>query len=120
LEDVRAYRERLNAKAGMTSVFPLWRRPTRQFALEVIRAGFKSVVTCVDTAQLDGGFVGRPFDEALLRDLPGGVDPAAEGGEFHSFCYDGPIFREPVRFTLGDRVLRDGRFHYQDLLPVSP
>jgi uncharacterized protein (TIGR00290 family) len=119
LEDVRAYRERMNASAGMASLFPIWHRPTRQFSRDVIRAGFKAVVTCVDTRQLDPGFAGRLFDDSLLDDLPPGADPAAERGEFHTFCFDGPLFRQPVRFTLGAQVLRDGRFQYQDLVPAG-
>lgn len=119
LEDVRAYRERMNASAGMASLFPLWHRPTRQFGHDLVRAGFKAIVTCVDTRQLDARFTGRLFDQSLLDDLPPGADPAAERGEFHTFCFDGPIFHHPVRFILGDQVLRDGRFQYQDLAPVA-
>jgi len=117
LEDVRAYREELNNSVGIKSVFPVWGIPTPQLAHDFIAQGFKAIVVCVDTTQLDASFCGRAFDTQLLDDLPKGVDPCAENGEFHTFCYDGPIFQCPVSFLTGDRVLRDGRFEYLDLLP---
>jgi uncharacterized protein (TIGR00290 family) len=119
LEDVRQYREQLNAAAGIHSVFPVWGIPTRQFAEQFIAAGFKAVVVCVDTTQLDASFCGREFDASFLADLPEGIDWCAEKGEFHTFCYDGPIFREPIAFRRGDYVLRDGRFYYLDLVPTD-
>jgi uncharacterized protein (TIGR00290 family) len=119
LEDVRQYREQLNAAAGIHSIFPVWGRPTRQFAEQFIAAGFKAVVVCVDTTQLDASFCGREFDASFLADLPEGIDWCAENGEFHTFCYDGPIFREPIAFRRGDYVLRDGRFYYLDLVPLD-
>lgn len=117
LEDVRAYREALNASVGMNSLFPVWGIPTPEFARDFIANGFKAIVVCVDITQLDACFCGRTFDAQFLADLPDGVDPCAENGEFHTFCYDGPIFQHPVAFTTGGRVLREGRFEYLDLLP---
>jgi diphthamide synthase (EF-2-diphthine--ammonia ligase) len=97
----------------------VWGRPTRQFAEQFIAAGFKAVVVCVDTTQLDASFCGREFDASFLADLPEGIDWCAENGEFHTFCYDGPIFREPIAFRRGEYVLRDGRFYYLDLVPLD-
>ncbi|GAB4341645.1 MAG: diphthine--ammonia ligase [Candidatus Abyssubacteria bacterium] len=117
LEDVRRHREEKLAGAGMKAIFPRWKRQTDTSAREFIRLGFKAIITCVDTDALDTRFVGRDFDEAFLSDLPANVDPCGENGEFHSFVYDGPIFKEPIRFTKGEIVLREKRFCYCDLLP---
>jgi uncharacterized protein (TIGR00290 family) len=117
LEDVRQYREQMNSTAGIQSLFPVWGAPTKEFARSFIRVGFKAIVVCVDTTQLDASFCGREFDESLLMDLPEGVDWCAENGEFHTFCYDGPLFKEPISFAKGETVLRDERFYYLDLLP---
>mgnify|MGYP001168844399 FL=1 len=115
LEDIKAYREKMNATVGMSSVFPVWGRPTKDFAKAFIDLGFKAIVVCVDTTQLDAAFCGREFNEDFLNDLPDGVDWCAENGEFHTFCYDGPIFKEPVPFQRGEKVLREGRFQYIDI-----
>lgn len=117
LEDVRAYREERLAAAGMEGVFPLWGRDTRQLAAEFIELGFAARLVCVDTAPLDETFVGRMFDQRLLDDLPPGVDPCGERGEFHTFVWDGPIFKAPVLHALGPVVRRDGLV-FQDLLDV--
>ncbi len=117
LEDVRAYRETMNETVGLASVFPVWGIPTQDFAERIIRLGFKAIVTCVDTTQLDASFCGREFGPAFLADLPPGIDWCAENGEFHTFCYDGPIFSSPVSFQTGKRTLRDRRFQYIDLMP---
>ncbi len=119
LQDVREYRERNLARVGMQALFPLWGRDTRELAEEFIRLEFKAVIACVDTQKLDGSFAGREFDAELLADLPAGVDPCGENGEFHSFVYDGPVFRSPITFCRGKIVLRDGRFNYCDLVPVD-
>lgn len=119
LEDIRSYREKMNASAGLESLFPIWGIPTKQLAKTFIEKGFKAIVVCVDTTQLDASFCGRLFDHAFLEDLPEEVDWCAEKGEFHTFCYDGPIFNKPVSFELGESVLRDGRFRYFDLLPIG-
>jgi len=118
LEDIRKYREEKLAKLGMSGIFPLWKRDTRELAHTVIRLGFKAALSCVDSKSLDGKFAGREFDEQLLADFPPNVDPCGEYGEFHSFAYNGPIFRESIRFRKGEVVLRDNRFYYCDLIPA--
>lgn len=118
LADVRAYRERQLAAAGMAASFPVWRRDTAAFAADVLALGFRAVVVCVDAEQLDPAFCGRAFDASFLEDLPGGVDPCGERGEFHTFVYDGPTFAGPVHWRRGRQVTRDGRFRFQDLLPA--
>lgn len=119
LEDLRRYREDNLARIGMKGVFPIWKRDTDRLAHEFIDSGFKAVITCVDSSALDGKFAGRIFDTQFLSELPATVDPCGENGEFHSFVYDGPIFKESVLHTVGDVVLRDSRFYYCDLLPVK-
>jgi len=119
LEDVRKYRERILAKAGMNGIFPLWKRDTQDLARTFINLGFKAIITSIDSNVLGKSFAGREYDEKFLSDLPANVDPCGENGEFHSFVYDGPIFRERVLFTKGEIVLRDNRFYYCDLVPVS-
>ncbi|MCW4047460.1 MAG: diphthine--ammonia ligase [Candidatus Bathyarchaeota archaeon] len=118
LEDVRQYRERLLEKAGLKSVFPLWNRNTAELALAFLKLGFKAVVTVVDGNVLGKEFAGRDYDEKFLSDLPANVDPCGENGEFHSFVYDGPMFREKIAFKKGEVVLRENRFYYCDLLPA--
>lgn len=118
LEDVRAYRERLVAEAGLEPVFPLWGRDTAALAREFVAAGYRAHLVCVDTEQLAAGFAGAAFDAALLDALPPEVDPCGERGEFHTFVSDGPIFARPVEVTRGEVVLREGRFAYCDLLPA--
>lgn len=114
LEDVRAYRESRLTAFGMEALFPLWKRDTAALARDFLRLGFAAVLVCVDTETLAPTFAGRAFDEALLRDLPPGVDPCGENGEFHTFVHAGPIFRAPVPFRLGE-VEDRGRFQYCDL-----
>jgi uncharacterized protein (TIGR00290 family) len=117
LADLRAWREANLAKANMRAVFPLWARHTHQLAREIIALGFKAYLTCVE-GHLGPTFAGRLFDESLLQDLPPTVDPCGENGEFHTFVFDGPIFRYPVGVTVGPTLTRDGR-HYVDLLPAG-
>jgi uncharacterized protein (TIGR00290 family) len=117
LEDVRRYREANLDKVGMTGDFPLWGSGTKELAREFVALGFKAILTCVDTEQLDGGFAGRVIDDELLDDLPSKVDPMGENGEYHTFVYDGPIYKSKVKFEVGEKVLRDDRFLYCDLLP---
>jgi len=119
LEDLRKDREDKLGRIGMAASFPIWRRDTAELAGAFINVGFQAVITCVDTRMLDGEFAGRAYDRQLLRDLPDGVDPCGENGEFHSFVHDGPIFREPVAHRIGEVVLRDDRFCFCDLL-ASP
>lgn len=94
LEDVRAYREKQLKDTGLEPIFPLWGQPTRQLANEMIAAGMRAKLTCVDTQQLDARFLGREFDDKFLTDLPGGADPCGEKGEFHSFVYAGPMLNQ--------------------------
>lgn len=117
LEDIRAYREGLLTRSGMEPVFPLWTTPndTPRLAQEMIDAGLRAVLTCVDPKQLDGRFVGRSFDEQLLRELPPTVDPCGERGEFHTFCCAGPMFRTPLTVRVQDTLQRDG-FWFADLV----
>jgi uncharacterized protein (TIGR00290 family) len=117
LEDIRRYREEKLGQVGMKAIFPIWKRDTRELAVEFINAGFRAILTCVDSKQLDGSFVGRMFDHSLLRDLPSGVDPCGENGEFHTFVCAGPIFRQSISVRKGEIVLRENRFNYCDLLP---
>jgi uncharacterized protein (TIGR00290 family) len=119
LRDVRAYREAQLAGTGITPLFPLWDRPTALLAEEMIAAGMEALITCVDTDQLDASFLGRSFDRALLADLPAGVDPCAENGEFHSVAIAGPMFRQPLQVEVGE-VVDKGRFVFVDLTLVDP
>ena len=116
LEDVRKYREQILAKMGMNGIFPLWKRDTQALAHTFINLGFKAIITSIDSNALAKDFVGREYDEQFLSDLPENVDPCGENGEFHSFVYNGPIFHERVSFKKGERVLRENRFYYCDLL----
>jgi uncharacterized protein (TIGR00290 family) len=109
LRDVRDYREAKLAGTGVEAVFPLWGRDTGALAAQAISLGFAALIVCVDTDQLDGAFAGRNLDAALLADLPDGVDPCGENGEFHSFVHDGPDFRAPVAFEAGT-ITDTGRF----------
>src|SRR6516164_4984464 len=115
LEDLRAYRERNLAKADMRGLFPLWKRDTSRLARDVLALGFKAYLSCVE-GKVGPGFAGRAYDGELLAALPPGIDPCGEYGEFHTYVYDGPIFRRPVRVKIGEIVTRDGRY-YADLLP---
>lgn len=117
LEEIRKYREEQLGRLGLGCVFPIWGRDSFLLARSFIEAGFKAVVVCVDSTLLDGGFAGREFDYDFLSELPPGIDPCGENGEFHTFVYDGPIFRDSVEFVKGEIVLRDRRFYYCDLLP---
>lgn len=119
LEDLRKYRENNLAKVGMAGVFPIWKRDTAAMAYEFISLGFRAVISCVDSQALDGKFAGRDFDAQLIGELPPSVDPCGENGEFHSFVYDGPIFRQPIPIRTGEIVLREGRFYYCDLIPTK-
>ena len=140
LEDLKLYRERQLAKVPMQGVFPIWKIPSRHLVREFIDLGFKAVLVCVDEKFLDQSFAGRLIDDRLVKDLPKDVDPCGENGEYHSFVYDGPIFREPILFELGEVVHRDYQlagnsvndvcpgsaavkirtgFWYQDLVPAA-
>ena len=114
LEDVRAYREKQLKDTGLEPIFPLWGQPTRELASEMIASGIRAKLTCVDTKQLDAAFLGREFDGRLLADLPAGIDPCGERGEFHSFVYAGPMFDLEIPVVAGERVVRD-QFVFVDL-----
>lgn len=130
LEDLRRYREEKLAVHGLKAVFPLWQQNTRQLMHEFIDAGFQAIVSCVNLSCLDASFAGRRLDRAFLADLPAGVDPCGENGEFHTFCFDGPVFQSPIAVKTGEKRFAaypnpqsDGPAHTQtgfcfiDLLP---
>ena len=109
LEDVRRYREDRLTGTGLVPLFPLWKtKPTRDLAREMINGGLRAVLTCVDPRKLPATFAGRAFDLELLADMPNEVDPCGENGEFHSFVWDGPMFRHPIATRVGEVVERDG------------
>jgi diphthamide synthase (EF-2-diphthine--ammonia ligase) len=117
LEDVRAYREERLAPSGRRALFPVWGRDTRELAQEFVRS-FRAIVATVDPRFLDASFAGRAYDAELLADLPEGVDPCGENGEFHTFVHAGPIFDAPLAVETGVVVERDG-FVYADILPAA-
>ena len=113
LEDVRAYREAQLRDTGLQPLFPLWQLPTATLAREMIAAGLRAKLTCVDTQQLSPDFAGRDFDERLLSELPTTVDPCGERGEFHTCVHVGPMFAAPIDLEAGEIVIRD-RFAFAD------
>jgi uncharacterized protein (TIGR00290 family) len=129
LEDLRKYREEQLAQVNLQAVFPIWKRDTAGLLNHFIELGFKAVLVCVNEKYLDKSFAGRLIDESFVRDLPPHVDPCGENGEYHSFVFDGPIFKTPVAFTKGEVVYRkyepgpnstsafDTGFFYCDLIP---
>jgi uncharacterized protein (TIGR00290 family) len=117
LRDIRRYREERLAASGLTPIFPLWDRPTDALAREMIDGGLRATLTSVDPRVLPASFAGRAFDEALLRDLPPGVDPCGENGEFHTCVTAGPMFAHPIAVTSGAVVERDG-FVFADVVPL--
>jgi uncharacterized protein (TIGR00290 family) len=119
LEDVRRYREEHLTGTGLQPVFPLWGEDTRRLAEEMIDNGLRARLVCVDPRKLPAEFAGREFDAALLRDLPAGVDPCGENGEFHTAVYAGPMFREPIPIEAGEVVERDG-FVFADVRLAEP
>jgi uncharacterized protein (TIGR00290 family) len=116
LEDVRAYREERLARIGKRSLFPLWGQDTAAVARQFVDQGFEAILVCVDPRALDPTFAGRCYDERLLAELPPGVDPCGENGEFHTFVHAGPIFAEPIACETGEIVERDG-FVFCDVTP---
>jgi uncharacterized protein (TIGR00290 family) len=117
LADIRSYREKQLAGSGLKPIFPLWELPTGTLAREMISAGLRARITCVDPRQLPAHFAGREFDAALLADLPAAVDPCGERGEFHTFCYAGPMFSAALPIKTGEIVERDG-FVFADLIEM--
>ncbi len=118
LQDVRDYRERQMAGTGLEPLFPVWGIPTSQLALDMIAAGVKAKLTCVDPSKLDRSYAGRDFDLPFLESLPEEVDPCGENGEFHTFVYDAPVFAHPIDICLGSIVERDG-FVFADVNSVE-
>ncbi len=115
LRDIREYRERQLQATGLTPLFPVWHLPTRQLAQEMIQAGVRAKLTCIDQTKLDRSFAGREFDGTLLTELPPEVDACGENGEFHTFVYDSPVFTSPIAIEVGETVERDG-FVFADVL----
>jgi uncharacterized protein (TIGR00290 family) len=126
LEDLKKYREDQLSKMKIRTVFPLWKKDTGALLHEFIELGFKAIVVCVNSNLLDPSFAGRLIDESFIRDLPRGVDPCGENGEFHTFCFDGPIFKYSIPFLVGEKTFREYKassqegnigFWFCDLLP---
>jgi diphthamide synthase (EF-2-diphthine--ammonia ligase) len=118
LEDVRKYREERLAGTGLEPLFPVWGLSTAQLAEDMMAAGLRARLACVDTRVLDASFIGREFDRSLLADLPSGIDPCGENGEFHSCVYAGPMFRHPLTLEAGETVTREP-FVWRDLQLAS-
>lgn len=104
LDDLKKHREQQLEKIGLTGVFPLWKRNTKTLPIDFLQSGYKAIVVVVNDKVLDRSFCGRNFDQSFLKDLPAGVDPCGENGEFHTFVYDGPLFEYPVSFDLNGVV----------------
>ena len=116
LEDVRRYREDNLAGTGITPIFPLWKIPTDELSHQMINSGLRAVITCIDPKQLPGDFSGHEYNSTFLEKIPDTVDPCGEKGEFHSFAYDGPMFKGKVNICIGETITRDG-FVFTDVLP---
>ena len=116
LADLRRYREDMLGSLNMRGIFPIWKRETNELARFFIASGFKAITTCIDTTVLGEHLVGREIDETFLSELPVSADPCGENGEYHSFVYDGPIFNKRIPVILGEKVLREKRFYYCDLV----
>ena len=118
LEDIRQYREEQMQGSGLAPLFPLWLRDTGQLSREMVESGLRAVVTCVDQRALSADYVGRQYDHAFLDELPSGVDPCGENGEFHTLVTDGPMFSAAISIQIGEKVTR-GDFIFADVLPVG-
>lgn len=130
LEDLRTYREQKLKDVSISARFPLWKHDTKELVHEFVDLGFKTIVVCVDSSKLGEEFVGRIIDHQFLADLPENVDPCGENGEFHTFVFDGPIFKTPITFEIGEKVLKtytaktqenetiEYGFWFQDLIPI--
>ncbi len=117
LESLRKYREEKLTKQRMKGLFPIWKRDTRELVRTFIQLGFRAIIVCVDSKVLGPSFAGKLIDHDFLKQLPNPIDPCGENGEFHSFVFDGPIFSEEIKFSVGEVVLRDS-FYFCDLLPA--
>ena len=107
LEDLKKYRDAQLSKLNIRAVFPLWKKNTKELLKEFLALGFKAIVVCVNAQLLEPSFAGRIIDAGFIDDLPKGVDPCGENGEFHTFCFDGPIFKKPIPFIVGEKVYRE-------------
>lgn len=116
LESVRQYRKENLKDTGIEPLFPLWGRPTRQLAIEMIQGGLKARVSCVDPRKLSSEYAGREFDQAFIDSLPSGCDPCGENGEFHSFVYDGPFFKKPLLIDVAPTPIEKDNFIFMDLM----
>lgn len=116
LEDIRSYRESSLADTGINPLFPLWGIPTNELSRKMVSNGLRAIITCIDPKQLPSEFAGHEYNNIFLEQIPKGVDPCGENGEFHSFAYDGPMFKDKVNIHVGEIVTRDG-FVFTDLLP---
>lgn len=118
LEDIRQYREDKLRGTGIEPIFPIWGIPTEELSYQMIDAGLKAITTCVDPKQAPEHLIGQIFNKQFLQSLPDGVDPCGENGEFHSFVFDAPMFKQPIDITVGEIVHRDG-FIFADVLPTA-
>lgn len=107
LEDLKQYREQQLAPFNIKTIFPLWKKDTTVLLTEFISLGFKAILVCINSALLDTSFAGRIIDENFIKDLPPGIDPCGENGEFHTFCFDGPVFKHPIPFNIGEKTYRE-------------
>ncbi|TBN04757.1 adenine nucleotide alpha hydrolase [Hyunsoonleella flava] len=107
LEDLRKYREEQLDKQGFKAIFPIWKRDTRALMNEFLDLGFKTIIVCANSKYFDENFVGTVMDKHFVNNLPKEVDPCGENGEFHTFCFEGPIFKNPIDFTIGEKVYRE-------------
>lgn len=107
LEDLRTYRENQLVKQGFKAVFPIWKRNTKELLNEFLDLGFKTIVVCANSKYFNKDFVGTVINKDFIKNLPKGVDPCGENGEFHTFCFDGPIFKNPINFEMGNKVYRE-------------
>lgn len=118
LREVRTYRETLLYGTGIRPLFPLWGMPTKSLSKQMIAAGLKAIITCVDPKQISADFAGREYNESFLNDLSRHIDPCGENGEFHSFAVSGPMFQTPIPVSVGETIHRDG-FYFTDLLACN-
>lgn len=107
LEDLREYRDKQLSKQNLLAVYPLWKRDTKELLNEFLDLGFKTIIVCANSKYFDEDFVGTIIDKNFIDNLPEGVDPCGENGEFHTFCFDGPIFKKSIEFTIGEKVYRE-------------